>query len=150
MKAHRLEIVLDCPIDHAWETFSNPELMKQWVQGFVGMQHVSGEAEQPGAVYELTFQEGKRTVVLMETVLALDPPRHFAFTATAPGMRSECSTALSEEGSATRIVADNQFYATSWILRLMMPLMGGAFRKRIEADFARLKVLAEQRFQDHS
>ena len=147
MKPIRIEIRLDCPVDHAWETFSDRESMKLWVQGYDSMRHLSGEEEFAGAVYELTFVEGKRKVVMTQSITALEPPHYFAFEAAATGMQSRSSTRLSADGEGTKIVAENEFFPTNFLMRLLMPLMGGSIRKRIQSDFDRLKKLAEKRYQ---
>jgi uncharacterized membrane protein len=138
-----IEVQLDCPVEHAWATFSNIELMPKWVQGFDSIRLLEGEPETVGSVYELVFLEGKRKIVMIETVTGFVPNESFSFEATTNGMRTCAETFFRAEGERTIIHSRNTFFATSWLFRLMMPLMKGSIAKRIAADFGRLKALAE-------
>lgn len=143
MKPVEIEIQLDCPVEHAWATFCNVELMTQWVQGFDSLKLVEGEPETVGSVYELTFLEDKRKIVMIETVTAFEPNQLFSFEATTSGMRNRAETHFSAQGKGCLIRSTNTFFASGFFFRLMMPLMRGSIAKRIRADFGRLKVLAE-------
>jgi len=143
MKPIELEVPLDCPVEHAWATFSNIELMPEWVQGFDSIRLLEGEAETVGSIYELVFREGKRKIVMIETVTGFVPNEMFSFEATTSGMSNRAETHFMADGDGSIIRSRNTFFATSWFFRLMMPLMKGAIAKRIAADFGRLKALAE-------
>lgn len=147
MKPIDLEIRVDCPVEHTWQTFCNVDLMQEWVQGFLSVEILEGEPETVGSKHRLLFQEGKRQVELIQTVTAFDPNERFAFTATTKGMRNACETTFAADGEGTVIRSSNQFFADGFFFKLMMPLMRGAITKRIAADFGRLKKLAEARFE---
>lgn len=146
MKAIDLEIRIECPVEHAWQTFKNVDLMGEWVQGFVRLETIEGEPETAGSKHRLIFQEGKRQVELIQTVGAFEENELFIFSATTKGMRNACETRFRADGDATVITSSNQFFAESFFFKLLMPLMRGAISKRIEADFTRLKALAESRY----
>lgn len=147
MKPIDLEIRIDCPVDFAWQTFKDVDLMGEWVEGFIRLETIEGEPETAGSKHLLVFQEGKRQVELVQTVVAFDPHERFVFTATTKGMRNACETLFRADGEGTIVTSSNQFFAESFLFKLMMPLMRGAISKRIAADFGRLKALAESRYQ---
>jgi uncharacterized membrane protein len=147
MKPIDLEIRIDCPVEHAWQTFKNVELMPEWVQGFLSLETIEGEPESAGSKHRLLFQEGKRQIEMIQTVVAFDPNERFVFTAATKGMRNACETTFAADGEGTIIRSSNQFIADGFFFKLMMPLMRGAITKRIEADFGRFKKLAEARFE---
>jgi hypothetical protein len=45
MKPIEIEIQLDCPLEHAWVTFTQVELMSPWIQGFDSLRLLEGEPE---------------------------------------------------------------------------------------------------------
>ena len=143
MKPIEIELQLDCPVEHAWASFTNVELMSQWVQGFDSLRLLEGEGETVGSIYELTFREGKRKIVMIETVTAFDPNELFAFEAETKGMKNSAETYFVADGEGTIIRSRNCFFASSFFFRMMMPLMRGAIAKRIAADFDRFKALVE-------
>jgi uncharacterized membrane protein len=51
MKPIEIEIQLDCPLEHAWATFPNIDLMPEWVQGFDSIRLLEGEPETVGSVH---------------------------------------------------------------------------------------------------
>lgn len=146
MKPIELEIRINCPVDHAWQTFKNVDLMGEWVQGFVRLETIEGEPDTAGSKHRLVFQEGKRQIELIQTVEAFEENELFVFSATTKGMRNACETRFRADGDGTIITSSNQFIADSFLFKMMMPLMRGAIKKRIDADFGRLKVLAESRY----
>lgn len=143
MKPIEIEIQLDCPVEHAWATFTNVELMTQWVLGFESLRLLEGEPESVGSVFELVFREGKRKIVMIETVTGFEPNELFSFEATTRGVSNHAETHFTRAGNGTMIRSRNTFVASSFFFRMMMPLMRGSIAKRIRADFARLKALAE-------
>lgn len=147
MKPIDIEIRIDCPVEFAWQTFKNVDLMGEWVQGFVRLETLEGEPETSGSKHLLVFQEGKRQVELVQTVIAFEPNERFEFTAATKGMRNACETLFRADGESTMVSSRNQFFAESFLFKMMMPLMRGAISKRIAADFDRLKALAESRYQ---
>jgi uncharacterized membrane protein len=143
MKPIEIELQLDCPLEHAWATFTNIELMPQWVQGFDSIRLLEGEPETVGSIHELVFLEGKRKIVMIETVTAFEPNKQFSFEATTRGMSTRAETLFTRAGAGTIIRSHNSFFATGFFFRMMLPLMKGAITKRMTADFGRLKALAE-------
>lgn len=144
MKPIEVDVFVSRPRQAVWDLFTQPDKMTEWVQGFESMRLLDGEPETVGSVHELVFREGKREVRMRETVTAFEAPRHFAFDAEAPGMTTHSETFFLEEEGGTRIRSQNAFHPQNLLMRLMMPLMKGGVRRRIQGDFERFAALAER------
>lgn len=137
------DVTIDADIDTVWAAFDNPDNMNRWQTNFDAYTHVSGEPGQPGSIAELSFNENGKIVVLTETITER---RGKSFLA---------GTYKSTHG--TTIIV-NQFEAinasktrwTSWcsfsfkgLMRVMSLFIGGAIRKRTEANMQRFKLMIE-------
>ena len=90
-------VILDKPIDAVWAAFDNTENLFKWQPSLTDFRHMSGEPGQPGAVSELTYREGKRTMVLTETITERDVPEGRALSRAVgifPGLRCSRNTNL--------------------------------------------------------
>ncbi|MFK7951466.1 MAG: SRPBCC family protein [Ekhidna sp.] len=63
------EIVIDLPRNKVIELFDNPENMKYWQKGLVNFECISGEEGKSGARSKLSYQMGKRSVEMVETIV---------------------------------------------------------------------------------
>ena len=130
-------VILDKPIDAVWAAFDNTENLYKWQPSLTDFRHVSGEPGQPGAVSELTYQEGKRTMVLTETITERDHPGLFRGTYTIDGTVNHVSNRFEPLGDGrTRWDIECTFHFGG-LFRFIAPLMKGAFVKRTRADIQR-------------
>lgn len=70
-------IEINKPIDLVAELYANPENLKEWQDGFVRKQLLSGNEGSPGAVSELYYSHGGRNMILKETIVSSDLPGSF-------------------------------------------------------------------------
>ena len=137
------EIPLDRSREAVWKAFDNPDNMKTWQPTLVSFEPVSGTPGQPGAVSRLTYREGKRTMVLTETITLRREPDEFAGTYDSGMAVNAIHNRFEEAGPGqTRwiMTADFQFRG---IWRLLGFVFSGAIRKRTMADLNRFKQKLE-------
>lgn len=144
------EKLIHADLDTVWNTFDNPDNLGRWQQNFASYKHVAGDPGQPGAISELVYNEGNKSVTLRETLTERRAPDFMA------------GIFESEYGST---IVVNHFEAidkdttrwSSWcnitfkgVMKLMSLFMAGSVRKRTEGDMERFKLLVETNVQDHS
>ncbi len=73
-------VVIDAPIDQVIQLFDNPDHLKEWQDGFISFEPLSGTPGTPGAKSLLTYKHGKREMQLIETITAKNLPKEFSGT----------------------------------------------------------------------
>jgi hypothetical protein len=139
----RFELVLEHDRAAVWKAFDNPDNMKKWQPTLESFERVSGTSGQPGAVSRLTYWEGKRTIVLTETITLRRDPEEFWGTYDS-GMALNAIRNRFEEAGAdrTRWIGTTDFqFRGLW--RLLGPLFRGAIHKRTVEDRSRFKQKIE-------
>ena len=139
-----VESTLKRPRSVVWKAFDDPANMSKWQPGLKSFEHVSGEAGKPGAVSKLTYIENGREIVLMETVTRRVEPEAMDGTYTGAGVVNHIkNTFIDVSPNETKWVIEVEFLFGSFMMRLLGPLMKGAFVKRTQADLQRFKTLVE-------
>lgn len=143
MPTFQCEITIDAPRQRVVERFQAEDSATQWQPSFQGSEHLSGEKGQAGSQSAMRYLERGRELVLTETIVKNDLPETFIATYEGGGVFNHITNTFTEE-SPTRtrwtMVTDFRFQG---MMRLIGPLMGGAFRKQSEEDMARFKAYAE-------
>ena len=67
---YKCEIVINLPITDVVELWSNETYFKHWQDGFQSIEIIEGEAGEIGAKSKILLQQGKRKMVLMETIIS--------------------------------------------------------------------------------
>lgn len=126
------------------ELFDDPDNLPKWLIGLEHFAHVSGEKGQPGAKSELVVKSGNRRVEMIETIEKRDLTRAFTAVYTTKGMWNRTENVLTDNGDGTtRWTQTNEFRCDGWMMKLVMKLMPGAFRKETLKQMASFKAFAE-------
>ncbi len=137
------ELVIDLPRDRVIELFDSSENLVKWQPGLRSFEHLSGDPGQPGAKSKLLFDQGRRTVEMIETITHRDLPDQFAATYEAPGVMNWSSNRFEEIApDKTRWVAENEFQFSGF-MRFLAPFMRGAFPKQTQEFMEKFKEFAE-------
>ncbi|MDG2258714.1 MAG: hypothetical protein P8L68_09510 [Paracoccaceae bacterium] len=107
------------------------------------MEHVSGEAGQPGNVHKLYHKMGKREMEMIETITENDMPKRFVATYESGGVWNIVENDFTENSDGTtHWHIDTEFRCTGF-MRIMTALMPFMFKKqtaKMQTDF---KAFAE-------
>lgn len=124
------EIDMDLPRDRIIELFDDQDNLKHWLIGLERFTHKSGTPGHPGAQSDIVILSGKRRVDMVETIETRDLPNEFTAHYTTDGVwnRTENFFHVNPDGS-TKWVQINEFRADGLMMKLMMRLMPGMFRK---------------------
>jgi len=141
-------IVIDADRETVWREFDNVDNLQKWQPTLQSFTLKSGTASEPGAVSEMVYDEGGRTVVMLETLTEKRQPSFMAGI-----YESDWSKAVivnhfeSLEGGRTRwvIYANHNFKA-------MMKVLGIFFRKsigrRTQSFMEHFKLFVESKIAD--
>ena len=139
-----------CDIDIALDReqvialFDDPDNLPKWLIGLESFIHMSGERGHPGAKSRIVVLAGKRRVEMIETIETRDLPDEFTGVYTTKGVwnRTENFFTINQDGS-TKWTQTNEFRCDGLMMKLMMRLMPGAFRKETMKQMESFKAFAE-------
>lgn len=137
------EITVALPRARFIELFDDPANLTQWQEGLISFEAISGTPGEAGAKSKLTFQRGKGTMEMVETITRRDLPERFDGTYDAKGVHNICRNEFHEAGpDATRWVAHNVFELAG-PMKLVGLLFGSMFRKQSLKMMTAFKEYAE-------
>ena len=71
------QVIIDRPLDRVVELFNSVENLKEWQDGFVSFEHLSGEPGEIGAKSKLVYLMNNRDMELIQTILSNNLPDEF-------------------------------------------------------------------------
>ena len=140
----KLELTINKPLAEVWKAFDNIENMKKWQPTLVKFEPVSGIPGQPGAVSNLTYEEGGREFTLIEKIIYRDEPNSFDGVYENNFADNIIRNKFIELGQHQTVWAmETEFKFKTLIMKLMGPLMKKNFVARTQKDMERFKEMAE-------
>ena len=133
------DMILEKSLADVWKSFDNPANLKKWQPTLTSFEPVSGTPGQVGAVSRLTYEEGGRTVVLMETITVRQHPDLFAGTYESGMGTNHIRNSFNEVSPGrTRWLVESEFSCRGF-MRLMTPFMKPMLANRLRTDIGRFK-----------
>jgi hypothetical protein len=127
---YTVSTIINAPLEEVIKRFDNVEMMKEWMPGLVKFEHLSGEPGQVGAKSKLTYQMGKRTIEMIETITERDLPRCFNGTYEAKGVYNEVGNAFEAINETTTKHSSDQYFNFKGGMKVIGFLFPGAFKKQ--------------------
>jgi len=139
------EIIVEIPRDAFIKKLDSIENFKHWQRGFIDYEHVSGVPGKIGAQMKLNYKFGKRRMDLIETITYIDFPNEFHATYNAKGMHNVQNNYFEKiSDNHTKWVSINEFYPTTFAMRMMTLFMPGTFKKQSKKYLEDFKNFAEK------
>ncbi|MDY8135632.1 SRPBCC family protein [Aquimarina sp. 2201CG5-10] len=139
-------VEINVPIDRVIELFDNPDNLKEWQDGFISFEHLSGTPGEPGAKSLLKYKHGKREMELIETITVKNLPEEFSGTYEHKHMENsiKCSF-ISLSSNKTRLDYHIDYFKfKSFMPRLMAFLSPGIYKKYTQKWLDQFKAFAEK------
>lgn len=134
---------------------ADPELLPRWLRGLVRHEPLNGEHGKVGTESRVVLQMGQQQMECTETITRREPADlqrisvedvvQFDREIVAPGMWSITRDRLTDVGPETTLwVSENEYRFSSLAMRLLAPVMRGAFRKQSRQHMEDFRAFAEQ------
>lgn len=136
-------VEIDRPLKEVWAAFNNPGNMPRWLEGLQRTEQISGRPGEVGSKMKQVYLERGRIVEMIETLTAHEPMKSMSGNLEAPGMNCAIHIEFVDRGAKCLVIAQTEFRSRGLMMRLMMPFIRGAVRKRQGGDLRRFKVLME-------
>ena len=142
---YTIETIINLSRAETIRKLDNVENIKHWQRGLVSAEHISGTPGEVGAKMKLSYKFGKREMELMETITKRNFPHEFHATYDTKGMHNIQENYFEAVGmDQTKWTSKSEFIASSFMLRMMMFLMPGAFKKQSKIYMEDFKNFAEK------
>jgi len=141
------EVIINKPIQEAWDYANNPEHLKLWLNDFVRYEQVSGDVNAPkiGDIANQTYDQNGKEFTMQEKIVAYDPPNHIKLFMTSSWFDMDIVNdfeAISD--NQTKLIASADTVRTSFIMKIMMLFMSKSkMQKDHEVQINKLKELIE-------
>ncbi|MCB0463060.1 MAG: SRPBCC family protein [Flavobacteriaceae bacterium] len=141
---YNVEITIDLPRDEVIKKMDSIENMKHWQRGLTSAEHISGTPGVIGAKMQLNYKFGKREMQLTETITKRELPREFHANYDTKGMHNIQQNFFEETPDGkTKWISKSEFIPTNFMMRIMVALMPGAFKKQSKKYMEDFKNFAE-------
>lgn len=138
------EIIINKPINEVINLFDSVENLYKWMEGLENFEHISGNSGEVGAKSRLTFQMGKRKMVMIETILKKDLPNEFTGTYETKGVYNIVRNRFEKiDEKQTKYISENEFIFSSFFMKLFGILAPGLFKKQSMKYLENFKHFAE-------
>ena len=139
-------VEINLPVDKVVELFDNPDNLKEWQDGFVSFEHLSGTAGQPGAKSRIIYKMGRREMELIETITVRDLPREFSGVYEHESMDNTMKNYFIELGpERTRLDAEVEYTEfRGFMVKIMAFLFPGMFKKQVQKWMNQFRDFAER------
>ena len=142
---YSIDITIELPRDEVIKKMDNTDNMKHWQKGLVSTEHISGTPGDIGAKMLLNYKLGKREFNLIETITKNNFPEEFHATYNTKGMHNVQENFFEETPEAhTKWISKCEFVPSGFMMRVMIFLMPGAFKKQSMKYMVNFKNFAEK------
>ena len=138
------EIVIDRPLSKVIELFDNQDNLKEWMEGLISFEPISGEPGQVGAKSGLKFKTDRGEMEMIETVTVRNLPKEFTGTYEAKGVFNIVKNIfipISE--TKTKYITEQEFQFQGF-MKIIGFLMPGAFKKQSMKYLVAFKEFVER------
>ena len=151
---YTVAIEVDLPRERVIQLLADPVHLPRWLRGLVVHEPLSGAHGQVGTRSRVVLRSGQQEMEGTETITRREPadlrgiPRdavvRFEREIIAGGMWNAARERLTEAAPETTLWESENEYRFSGVMRLLAPLMSGAFRKQSLQHMQDFKAFAER------
>jgi len=138
---------IDSPIDTVVNLWSDESHFDKWQDGFISIEHLSGEPNTAGAKSKILLREGKKSMVLIETLISNDLPKEKKALYEHIHMTNTQLTSFEPISNIkTRYISEVTYIKFNGLLpKLMSKLFPSMFKKQSQKWMNQFKEFVENR-----
>lgn len=139
------EVIVNKPRQEVVDLIMDPANLTKWQDGYLGLQHLSGEPGEVGSETKLFYDMGGKEMELLETIQVSNLPQMFQGNYEHVHMSNIMTITFEEiDDHTTRYRSHIDYYKFSGLMpRLMAFLFPGMFKKQTQKWMDQFKVFAE-------
>jgi uncharacterized membrane protein len=134
------------PLSLVIELFTNPNNLKEWQDGFISMNHLSGEPGEMGSKSRFFYKTGKRELELIETIIINNLPDEFTAEYWSKPMVNTMTNRFAELANGnTKYTAEIEYTKFNGLMpKLMALLFPRMFKKQVQKWINQFRDFAEK------
>ncbi len=138
------------PRENVVKLFQDVTTFKEWQEGFVSLEHLSGLAGTIGAKSKIVYKNGKHVIELTETITVNYLPNEKSALYEHKHMVNTMKNRFTPLGAGqTRYDAEIEYTQfVGFVPKMMALLMPGVFRRQVQKRLDRFKAFVENRSKE--
>jgi hypothetical protein len=142
MVRFRLETEINKPLDEVIKTYGNRDLLLKWQPGLISSEQIESY---PYPKYKLLLSFGRRKLVMMETILRNELPKHFEVTYEMKGIFNRNINSFTSSGPQKTLWKCEAEFRFTGLIKLIAFFMHEGFREQTRVIMANFKKFAEKK-----
>ncbi|MPQ47975.1 SRPBCC family protein [Marinifilum sp. N1E240] len=140
---YTVEIEINQPIDKVVALFNDEDNLFKWMQGLQSIEHLTGEPGKKGSTSKMLFEDGKRDIEMIETIISNNLPEELIATYEAKGVYNLAKISfISITDNKTKYLTEQEFQLKGF-MKIFGWIMPGAFKKQTAKYLSMFKEFAE-------
>ena len=127
----------------AFAAVTNPDLVGDWMEGFVSIESVLDRDMAEGNQSILTMVMGRDTLELRQEIVTWEPGERFGLTFDSDMTAGQISVQLTPVETGTELFVRSTFEGATWWWRSLFPLFSGGLKATQQEDYDRLAALID-------
>lgn len=140
---YTVAITINKPIEEVLEKFHNPANRSAWMPGFIDAKVLEGEEGQVGAKVALTFQMGKRQMMMIETILERKSDKSIRGCYEANNVYNEVNNLFESIDTNTTRYTSEQYFRFGGGMKVIGWIFPKAFKKQSMVYLEKFKAFVE-------
>ena len=138
-------VTINKPKEHVIKYFMNTEYLKEYQEGFLKKELISGPEQEEGSIAKLYYKMGKGHMELTETVIENKLPDYFYAQYYHKHTENTMKTHFKEiSDNATQLTSEIHYTAfKGFMIKTLAFLFPGMFKKQVQKWLNNLKTFAE-------
>ena len=133
---------IEAPLHTVIALFENPDNLKEWQDGFISIEPISGTPGEIGSTSKLTYEK----LELIETIIRNELPKEFKANYEHKHMVNTMSCRFKNmDSDRTRFEQEIHYTKfNGFAIKLMVKLFPGMFKKQVQKWLDQFKVFVEK------
>lgn len=140
----RTQVEINKPADVVWAYFADESKMSEWLEGFKKIELISGNRNEVGSKYRMTFDSNGSEIVMTETVTEFNAPYVFAFKLENEVITDDVRMTFTEMGGKTTVVQEDNIVGGNIFWRSLFALTQSSLKGNVQKALDKLKTNVEQ------
>ena len=137
------EIIIKSPVKTVFTTVVDPRKMREWIKNLERIEPVNGSFQDPGTIYLISLNYGKRKYRILSEIIAFEWYRELGLVLYPRQIKVELHLLFEERKTETRILLDSKISGTGLFSRSVLIFYKFGIKKSINNSFINLKEILE-------
>ncbi len=138
------KVEINKPLSSVYITIGDPARLSHWMTGFKKIEHIQGMPFCEGSKYRLTFADGDRIHTIIEEIIKITWKKHLVIDMHTDEMDMRMDLFFFQVDDLTVVEGTYLLTANSFRMRILLPWVKPAIKKRIEEEFGYFKKMMEK------